>query len=468
MKMHIRSTASLLLFGVFSLITLFSCKEDDEPTAGPVSADFDYTVSDTNPLEVSFTALDESGNVVGYAWDFGDGEGFSAEEAPTYTYSESGEYTVRLKVVNRVGDEAEASETVVISLDPAALLPGFTFEVDNLEVSFTNTSEGAVSYTWNFGDNSGTSEEVDPFYSYSEAGTYTVELTATNADGVEKTTSQDVTVTDPPAATASFSYVVDGLQVTFTNASENAVSYSWDFGDGTGTSTDENPVYTYTEAGDYTVTLTATAANDESDEESVDIYVGVNPLFTPGNNNYFDTFSGEEGSHNVGEWAQTSFSGVKPTLTRGVENPDPNDTAHPLVGKYERVGTPTGTDSKYIRILADPSAIPLTWDERTRFSIRVYMPSSNDPDNTDLERKVAFKLRSGGSDTEINVSTTLPPSADDTWTTVELDLADATGAGGRTFDPDANYSSFIIQLGGENETGGRGEWYLSDLVRLAD
>jgi len=58
---------------------------------------------------------------------------------------------------------------------------------------------------------------------------------------------------------ASFQYAIgdpDWNEVTFTNYSQNAVTYSWDFGDGT-TSTDENPVHTYATAGDYTIVLVA-------------------------------------------------------------------------------------------------------------------------------------------------------------------------------------------------------------------
>ena len=60
---------------------------------------------------------------------------------------------------------------------------------------------------------------------------------------------------------ASFQFEVsadDWKVVSFSNFSQNATSYSWDFGDGSGTSTDENPTYTYTDAGSYDVELTAT------------------------------------------------------------------------------------------------------------------------------------------------------------------------------------------------------------------
>lgn len=65
---------------------------------------------------------------------------------------------------------------------------------------------------------------------------------------------------------ASFQYEVSEdnfLEVSFTNFSQNAVSYSWDFGDG-GTSTDENPTHVFAEEGSYTVTLTATNESDVS------------------------------------------------------------------------------------------------------------------------------------------------------------------------------------------------------------
>jgi PKD repeat protein len=58
---------------------------------------------------------------------------------------------------------------------------------------------------------------------------------------------------DPMAA---FTQVNSGNQVTFTNASVNASTYTWSFGDGS-TSTTANPTHTYTASGTYSVTLIA-------------------------------------------------------------------------------------------------------------------------------------------------------------------------------------------------------------------
>ncbi len=62
---------------------------------------------------------------------------------------------------------------------------------------------------------------------------------------------------DPITGEALFTYVADGLTVTFTNTStvSGTVTYAWDFGDGE-TSTEKDPVHTYASKGEYTVTLT--------------------------------------------------------------------------------------------------------------------------------------------------------------------------------------------------------------------
>ncbi len=56
---------------------------------------------------------------------------------------------------------------------------------------------------------------------------------------------------------ARFSYAVDGMTVTFTNASKDAEEYVWNFGDGSLLSKEANPVHTYAEPGTYSVELTA-------------------------------------------------------------------------------------------------------------------------------------------------------------------------------------------------------------------
>lgn len=62
---------------------------------------------------------------------------------------------------------------------------------------------------------------------------------------------------------AVFSYVADGYKVNFTNFSENANEYSWDFGDGSGqTSTSRSPQHVFPKKGDFLVSLTAKSGNE--------------------------------------------------------------------------------------------------------------------------------------------------------------------------------------------------------------
>lgn len=59
---------------------------------------------------------------------------------------------------------------------------GFTYAIDGLTVTFTNTSTLADTYLWDFGDGA-TSTEVNPVHTYAANGIYEVTLTAYNANG---------------------------------------------------------------------------------------------------------------------------------------------------------------------------------------------------------------------------------------------------------------------------------------------
>ena len=64
------------------------------------------------------------------------------------------------------------------------------------------------------------------------------------------------------------------IPINFSNESNNAVSYVWDFGDGN-TSTDESPSYAYTDPGDYIVVLSAIDDTGCSDAAFIEITVDL-------------------------------------------------------------------------------------------------------------------------------------------------------------------------------------------------
>lgn len=133
----------------------------------------------------------------------------------------------------------------------------YTPSIDEV-VSFTNSSQNATSYTWDFGD--GTSSTVpSPTHVFTQAGTFNVQLVA-EGEGGTNTAAQIITVNSPEPE-AAFTMDKSTAQayelISFFNSSENAETYLWDFGDSQ-TSTEVNPVHAYEVAGSYTVQLTAT------------------------------------------------------------------------------------------------------------------------------------------------------------------------------------------------------------------
>jgi hypothetical protein len=97
-------------------------------------------------------------------------------------------------------------------------------------VSFTNTTSGSepISYTWDFGDGVGTSNETDPTYQYAAAGTYTVSLTAENSFGSSTYASTIMVVEEyeivQPNAAATLVYTDTAGHVTTIGIPAGAVS----------------------------------------------------------------------------------------------------------------------------------------------------------------------------------------------------------------------------------------------------
>lgn len=86
---------------------------------------------------------------------------------------------------------------------------------------------------------------------------------------------------DPnPAPVASFTTVVNGNTVDFTNTSTDdtgIASSSWNFGDGS-SSSQSDPSHTYSNSGTYTVTLEVTDTGGKTDTASQSVVIGdVNP-----------------------------------------------------------------------------------------------------------------------------------------------------------------------------------------------
>ena len=147
-----------------------------------------------------------------------------------------------------------------------APVASFSYLADGKTLTFTDESTDAdaddtLTYTWDFGDEAGTSTDQNPEYTYAENGTYTVTLTVT--DGTDTDTDEEVIIVGNVAPTALFTYVATNLSVVFTDAStdpntDDTLTWSWNFGDDSALNTTQNPTYEYAAAGTYNVTLTVT------------------------------------------------------------------------------------------------------------------------------------------------------------------------------------------------------------------
>ncbi|GAI18242.1 unnamed protein product, partial [marine sediment metagenome] len=132
------------------------------------------------------------------------------------------------------------------------------------DIVFTNTSTGTgLTFLWNFGD-SNIDNTTNPSHSYSDSGTYTVALTATDINGCDSTLSQVINIIPFPTTDFYVDTFVTNCPpviINFTDMStainDSIVSWIWDFGDGA-TSNVQNPVHTYSSPGTFDVTLVVT------------------------------------------------------------------------------------------------------------------------------------------------------------------------------------------------------------------
>jgi PKD repeat protein len=207
-------------------------------------------------LRAEFT--NTSSNALSYLWDFGDGSTSSTDANPIHDYANDGIYTVTLISTNGCGS---TTTTTTITISTPFFL-GFTALNTSgcvpLVVSFQNqSSPNAVNLFWEFpGGMPSTSTEQSPTVFYENMGIFNVVLKATSifGDTAVLTSSDHIAVNDVP--TTSFTVQTDELMATFSNTSQNATSYLWDFGDGT-TSTLPNPTHNYPVASTYQVSLEA-------------------------------------------------------------------------------------------------------------------------------------------------------------------------------------------------------------------
>ncbi len=147
------------------------------------------------PLTVDFTSanIDSDGNAVtNWNWNFGDGLTSTAQN-PSHIYTDVGVFSVALFENDNTGLPV-AESAVSITVNPPgtiAFTANPTAGYVPLTVSFASTNVDGAGHTisrwnWNFGDGS-TSAAQNPSHTYTNTGTFSVALIATNDIGAALT-----------------------------------------------------------------------------------------------------------------------------------------------------------------------------------------------------------------------------------------------------------------------------------------
>ncbi len=218
-----------------------------------------------------------------YAWDFGDGETTTARDPGYHVYDWLGSYKINLTVKNEFCTEID-TQTVNIIAPPLYVDFDYNPEIgcSPLTVNFENRSINAVpsTYYWDFGD--GNSSVVqNPTYTYTQPGTYTVSLRASNAGGLTFTEVKNdiIVVVEPPEVNIAADPASQIFPNTIVNIENNSIpksanpSYLWHFGDGIYT-IEENPeMHIFEFPGEYFIKLSITE-NQCTRSDSVGIIIG--------------------------------------------------------------------------------------------------------------------------------------------------------------------------------------------------
>ncbi len=268
-----------------ALTSLASCsKKNDKPQPDadtkPTLASFTWSGQQRVNTDISF--VNKSENADTYNWDFGNGQTSTKQTPDNVKYNGEGAFNVIL-VASKGSNRAVYQQTLVIAADDKPV-PHFTYIFKDQKnyapatVIFENRSVNAQTFKWQI--NGQTFYDRDLIYTFNQAKTYEVKLTAVN--GINEATYSDIINVNPnsnPEAKFALPYhpypYAENEEIIFVNQSKNADAWEWTFGNGgPAPSSDEHPVVKFNKAGIYTITLVAKKGNLRSTAKSINLKIG--------------------------------------------------------------------------------------------------------------------------------------------------------------------------------------------------
>lgn len=203
-------------------------------------ASFESPGNHCSPVSIGFINTSENGAT--YQWDFSNGVQSIMENPMVYFANASDTaqvFDVSLLVTSAYGCSAEFNAPLTVYPVPnVSFLLGENNACEPGPLTIYNSTQGAASYVWNYGDGTSSNTLLSTHtHDYSNApfqtNSYTVLLVATSADGCVAQASASYTIY--PDVVALFTTDTMGCSphnAPFINQSVGAVSYLWNFGDG--------------------------------------------------------------------------------------------------------------------------------------------------------------------------------------------------------------------------------------------
>jgi PKD repeat protein len=272
-------------------------------------------------------------------------------------------------------------------------------------VENVNITLGGKSFVQNLENNTWTGFDID---FAAEGITQIDEITIERGVGANSNNEATVNVDNiylsrAPLSVPDFTFddVASDFDVTFTDASQLATSYSWDFGDGIGSSTEANPTYSYVNDGMekvYMVTLTTTNFLNKETSITKEVTVGgpagpMNPeiLWGDFNGGSSDVYPPWKIANTPG--SSNPFSGSSDGSCKNYDGSDNGSKTRGAKWSSSQSANPDG------------SAVP----GNTRYAYQAVTLSPNE----DYIFEFEYAIKTGGADTNSIVASILNGHFDD-------------------------------------------------------
>lgn len=208
-------------------------KGSDSITVLGVTASFKHNgalVCDSTPVSFVNTSLTNDA-IVKYVWNFGDGT-TSAEALPLHSYHQAGSYITSLQVTTQRGctDSVQNPQEVKVNRSPqisilasnGACVPA----VMNFTGIISNPDTSKLSWKWDFGNGSTSTQQKPVGQNYISAGNFTIKAIGYSSNGCNDTATKTVEIYPLPNL-----YISADTAVCFGSSQTlnvtGAQSYSW-------------------------------------------------------------------------------------------------------------------------------------------------------------------------------------------------------------------------------------------------